>query len=184
MGERSLSIVATRSLTETASQDTSQEMKEENAGSRTERYEERLASGVEMEAKSATRGQRAPPLSALRTAFIGQSELKSMLSRCRIAPVYHKRRSSMPYKYIYAILRHPVLSSSYGVMWPRLKTKLHGVGGFTLSLYCTWIMRDAFESTASTKFTELEAHISAAALWIIYSGQVIIRRPGTLQSPY
>ncbi|KAI0104549.1 hypothetical protein F4814DRAFT_431017 [Daldinia grandis] len=46
-------------------------------------------------------------------------------------------------------------------------------GGTRFSTYCTWSMRDAFLSTASTKYDALDCHISAAAQWILHTGQNI-----------
>ncbi|KAK9771663.1 hypothetical protein SCAR479_11734 [Seiridium cardinale] len=51
---------------------------------------------------------------------------------------------------------------------------MHALNGGMLSTYCTWTMRDAFESTPSTNYSALDCHISAAAQWIIYSGQNIL----------
>ncbi|KAI0123231.1 hypothetical protein BJ170DRAFT_103963 [Xylariales sp. AK1849] len=51
---------------------------------------------------------------------------------------------------------------------------MHALNGGMLSVYCTWAMRDAFESTPSTDYAALDCHISAAAQWILYSGQNIL----------
>ncbi|KAK6085189.1 hypothetical protein SCUP515_01007 [Seiridium cupressi] len=51
---------------------------------------------------------------------------------------------------------------------------MHAMNGGMLSTYCTWTMGDAFESTPSTNYSALDCHISAAAQWIIYSGQNIL----------
>ncbi|KAI2780420.1 hypothetical protein F4815DRAFT_470237 [Daldinia loculata] len=46
-------------------------------------------------------------------------------------------------------------------------------GGTQFSTYCTWTMRDAFMSTPSTDYDALDCHISAAAQWILCTGQNI-----------
>lgn len=50
---------------------------------------------------------------------------------------------------------------------------LHALNGGMLSTLCTWTMGDAFLSTASTKYDALDCHISAAAQWILCTGQNI-----------
>lgn len=51
---------------------------------------------------------------------------------------------------------------------------MHALNGGMLSTYCTWTMSDAFESTPSTNYIALDCHVSAAAQWILYSGQNIL----------
>lgn len=52
---------------------------------------------------------------------------------------------------------------------------MHALNGGILSTFCTWTMRDAFESTPSTHYAAIDCHVSAAAQWILCSGQNIFQ---------
>ncbi|KAL0933996.1 uncharacterized protein CTRU02_210795 [Colletotrichum truncatum] len=70
-------------------------------------------------------------------------------------------------------------SSSYedGQRWVNtvaFYAHMHALNGGMLSTYCDWVMRDAFLSTPSTEYAALDCHVSAAAQWILYTGQNIL----------
>ncbi|RYP26926.1 hypothetical protein DL766_006567 [Monosporascus sp. MC13-8B] len=52
---------------------------------------------------------------------------------------------------------------------------MHALNGGMLSTYCTWTMRDGFESAPPTHYAAPDCHVSATARWILYSGQTIPR---------
>lgn len=53
--------------------------------------------------------------------------------------------------------------------------QLHALDGGTMSMFCTWAMRDTFGSTPSTDYEALDCLVPAAAQWIILGGQNILR---------
>jgi hypothetical protein len=62
--------------------------------------------------------------------------------------------------------------------WVNMNTlyaNLHSLSGGSLAYFGAWALREAFESTSATYFAALNCHISAAAQWIICSGQTIFR---------